>query len=98
MAKHRKTRKEKEIADSRHNFTHNFVSQVPFQVKFDNPKQSKSQDKINVKPQEISTSAYSYLIKDLSKTAMLTGAILAFQIILFFLFQHHVLSIPGLNY
>lgn len=98
MAKHRKTRKEKEIADSRHSFTHNFVSQTPYQVKFDAPTKAKSLDKSGAKPQAISTSAYSYLVKDLSKTAILTAAILAFQIILFFLFQHHILAISGLNY
>jgi hypothetical protein len=98
MAKHRKTRKEKELADSRHNFTHKFVSAAPFEVKFEAPKKSKSSGVSNAQTQVVSVSAYSYLVKDLSKTAALTLAILAFQVILFFFLKHHLLVIPGLSY
>ena len=98
MAKHRKTRKEKELADSRHNFTHKFVSAAPFEIKFDAPQKTKSGLKSNNQAQAISTNAYGYLVKDLSKTAFLTAAILAFQIILFFLFKNHALVISGLKY
>ncbi|OGH21609.1 MAG: hypothetical protein A2629_01755 [Candidatus Levybacteria bacterium RIFCSPHIGHO2_01_FULL_41_15] len=41
---------------------------------------------------------YPFLIADISKTAMVTGAILAIQILLFLLLKSHILSIPGIGY
>ena len=98
MAKHRKTRKEKQLADLRHNFTHKFVSAAPYELKFDTPKQAKTLEVNKVSTRVISTSAYGYLVRDLSKTALVTAVILAFQIILFFLFKHHAIVITGINY
>lgn len=109
MAKKRKTRQQKIIADLRHNFNHPTVNQAPFETKLSSKNnipelkipltQIKSR---NLKPTKIqdlnSLNNYSYLVKDLSKTGLLTIAILSFQVILFLLLKNHTLIIPGLNY
>jgi hypothetical protein len=97
MAKKRKTREQKKLADLRHTFTHVYVGQIPSAVK----NQIELKDKISqaYKPkQPILTNQYPYLVKDLSKTGVLTLAILAFQIILFTLIKNHAFSIPGIVY
>jgi hypothetical protein len=97
MAKQRKTREQKKLADLRHQFIHTLASQTPSAVKI----QIQPKDLIipSGKPnQQISTNKYPYLVKDLSKTGMLTLGILAFQIILFALLKNHTLTIPGIGY
>jgi hypothetical protein len=42
--------------------------------------------------------SYSYVYNDLRKTIIVCGAIVAFQLILFFILQHHVITIPGVSY
>ena len=97
MAKKRKTREQKKLADSRHTFNHIFVGQ-------DTPS-AKTHIELSstiipsYKPKAtILIGSYPYLAKDLSKTAMLTLGILAFQIVLFTLLKNHVLTIPGIGY
>lgn len=97
MAKRRKTREQKKLADLRHNFTHTLVQNTYSEAKIN------LQTKINSKTlpkikHAISLNEYPYLIKDLSKTGALTTLILGFQIILFFLLKNHTLKIPGLIY
>ena len=41
---------------------------------------------------------YNYLIADISKTGVVTGAILIAQLIFFFLLKNHLLTIPGIGY
>ena len=97
MAKQRKTREQKKLADLRHQFIHTLASQTPPAVKI------KLQPKDIINPsskpnQQLSVNKYPYLIKDLSKTGVLTLGILAFQIILFALLKNHTLAIPGIGY
>lgn len=97
MAKKRKTREEKKLADLRHSFTHDLVSKAISGTKITLP------TKEIISPLEKTkspspTNLYPYLIKDLSKTGLLTTAILTIQIVLFFLLKNHTLTIPGLNY
>jgi len=97
MAKKRKTKEQKKLADLHHKFTHTLTSQIPPAVKI----QIQPKDIIipSAKPnQQVSTIKYPFLIKDLSKTGILTLGILAFQIILFTLLKNHVLTIPGIGY
>jgi hypothetical protein len=97
MAKQRKTREQKKLADLRHTFKHVFVGQMPSAVK--TQIQSSNAISLSYKPKaQISTNQYPYLVKDLSKTGMLTLGILAFQIILFTLIKTHALMIPGISY
>ncbi len=98
MAKKRKTREEKILADLRHSFTH---SQGAHKVISEAKNKPETQSILipQYKNQAtVSVSAYPYLVKDLSKTAILTGAILVFQVALYFLLKNHVLIIPGLIY
>jgi hypothetical protein len=96
MAKKRKTREQKILAETRHNFSHTFTGQVPFTAKI--------QTQINpsiltqTTPKTAALNAYPYLIKDLSKTAILTAGIFIFQIILWALLKNHALIIPGISY
>lgn len=97
MANKRKTREQKKLADLRHNFTHHQVSKEISVTKI------KLSTKEIIRPLEKtknsnSTNLYPYLIKDLSKTGLLTTTILTIQIVLFFLLKNHTLKIPGLNY
>ena len=98
MAKKRKTREQKKLADLRHSFRHVFVSQLPPAAKI----QLQQKETISLpnkpKPQLPTNTAYPYLAKDLSKTGVLTLGILAFQIILFTLLKNHVLMIPGISF
>ncbi len=94
MAKNRKTRQEKKLADLRHNFVHSSVNQITFEAKT----QQKELIKAFSSPKLASANSYPYLVKDLSKTGILTLTILAFQTILFILLKKHIFVIPGLSY
>ncbi len=96
MAKKRKTREQKILADLRHNFKHNFTGQAAATDK--TPVQI-TPSMLMPKPQKtVALNEYPYLIKDLSKTAILTLGIFVFQIILLALLKNHVLLIPGISY
>ena len=97
MAKKRKTREQKKLADLRHNFTHDQMSKAIPSTKIKLPTKEIVLPLEKTKSSN-STNLYSYLIKDLSKTGLLTTAILTIQIILFSLLKNHTLKIPGLNY
>jgi hypothetical protein len=96
MAKKRKTREQKILADLRHNFKHTFISQAPLAGKI----QAQIAPSIAApRTQEtVALNAYPYLTKDLTKTAILTLGIFVFQIILFTLLKNHALIIPGISY
>jgi hypothetical protein len=96
MAKKRKTREQKILADARHNFSHTLTGQTPLTVKI----QTQITPSILTQnaPKIVALNQYPYLIKDLSKTALLTLGIFIFQIILFTLLRNHVLIIPGISY
>lgn len=96
MAKRRKTREQKKLADLRHNFTHSFVQNGHYEANI----KLETKENANISQAQPTTSLneYPYLVKDLSKTGVLTALILGFQIILFFLLKNHILKIPGLIY
>lgn len=97
MAKRRKTREQKKLADLRHSFVHSAQSITKFEAKnlsissIKVPSIEKVSNTVSLEP-------YPYLVKDLSKTGLLTLTILALQIVLFYLFKNHILIIPGINY
>lgn len=97
MAKKRKTREQKKLADLRHSFIHDLVSKEISETKITLPTKDliSPLEKTKIPSQ---TNLYPHLIKDLSKTGLLTTAILTIQIVLFFLLKNHTLAIPGLNY
>jgi len=85
-AKHKKTRKEKIIADYRHQV---YILE------------NKNMPSNNPLPAiAVSENSYfsTHVLKDVLKTGMLTFSIIGGQIILFFLLKRHILSIPNLNY
>jgi len=86
MSKHKKTRKEKIIADYRH--------QV-YILKNDNMPLNKPVIKI---PINENSNSNIHVLKDLLKTGILTCSIVVVQIVLFLLLKKHVLLIPNLNY
>lgn len=90
MAKKKKTREQKRLADLRHNFQHQIVNHT-FEVKF-------PASKIDSKISPAISAPYPYLAKDLSKTFTLTALIVAAQIILFFILKNHLIMILGLAY
>ena len=94
MAKKRKTKEQKRLADLRHNFKHTYtvVSSSITQPKLHVLQKSE------VITTSMSTNAYPYLKKDLSKTALLTLGILIFQLVLLAILKSHIFVIPGLTY
>jgi hypothetical protein len=90
MAKKRKTREQKQVADLRHTFEHKVILNS-FAA---NVSPVKNSPKIQVN----NTSAYPYLAKDLSKTILVTLSILAVQLVLFLTLKLHLIKIPGLPY
>lgn len=90
MAKKRKTREQKQISDSRHNFEHKLILNS-FQAK---PSSNKNTTTVVVKSENL----YPFLAKDLTKTFALSATIIAAQIVLFFILKSHLIKIPGLTY
>ncbi len=91
MAKKRKTREDKKLADLRHTFTHqNILNTLETKSSF---------TKISAKKPTITTySSYPYLAKDLTKTFILTASIIGVQILLFISLKTHLIKIPGISY
>ena len=94
-AKHKKTRKEKIIADYRHQVyvlknKSSTDSVLDKNIPLGNP------------PFAIAVNENSYsnthVLKDVLKTGILTCSIVAAEVILFFLLKRHILSIPNLSY
>jgi hypothetical protein len=84
--KHKKTRKEKIIADNRHQV---YVLEKN-NLSFNNPSPTIAiHENSLINP---------FILKDVLKTGILTCSIIAAQIILFFLLKRHILSIPNLSY
>jgi hypothetical protein len=94
MAKKRKTKEQKKLADLRHNFEHTYKLPASPSVSI----KPAYNTKIEAKTSTISINSYPFLKKDLSKTGLLTLGILAFQIILFFILKNHIIVLPGINY
>ncbi len=94
MAKKRKTRAQKQLADFRHIFTHGYSPVTPASVKLTKSYTNKTE----VKTFSTTQASYPFLKRDLSKTAILTLGILVFQILLFLSLRHHFFTIPGLTY
>jgi hypothetical protein len=90
MAKNRKTREQKKLADLRHQFKHQIVPDI---LEVRNPT-------IKIKPViAVQTdTAYPYLAKDLTMTLMLTATIIGVQAALFIFLKTHLITIPGLLY
>lgn len=91
MAKKRKTREEKKLADLRHTFTHqNTLNTLETKPLF---------TKIETKKPTVATySNYPYLAKDLTKTFILSASIIGAQILLFISLKTHLIKIPGISY
>jgi hypothetical protein len=96
MAKKRKTREQKILANLRHNFNHTFTSETSpagkIQAQITPVLLKQSTQKT------VALNSYPYLAKDLTTTAILTLGIFISQIILFTLLRNHVLLIPGISY
>ena len=86
MSKHKKTRKQKIIADYRHQVYSLKNKNISFDIS--TPKMV-----INKIPH-----SYTYVISDVLKTTILTLSIIAIQLMLFFALKKHIISIPNLNY
>jgi hypothetical protein len=84
--RHKKTRKEKIIADYRH--------QVYVLKNKDLPLNSAT----ITAPIGIESYSDTYIFKDILKTGILTGSIIAAQIVLFFLLRNHVITLPIVKY
>jgi hypothetical protein len=87
MAKHRKTRQEKMIADQRHVLYHLESPSI------DKPAKSETKPSASYKldmplPSKTVTASYTYVTADLRKTAIVTAAIIVAQIFLFIILNN----------
>lgn len=81
MAKHRKTRQEKVLADHRHITYH--LEPTSAQVSF--PAEKKTTHTLDLLMPKMRTLSYNYVISDMRKTALVTSSIITAQIVLFFI-------------
>jgi hypothetical protein len=100
MAKKKKTRQQKIIADLRRQIPTSQNLTVSYEPKREAEKIQITQlPKVSTfKNPGITTINPTYLIKDLQKTTILSLAIVAGQFILLFLLKNHIISIGGLSY
>lgn len=87
MAKKRKTKAQKKLAEQRHVFQHQYTPQV-FEI---TPSPS-------VKIESAQATSYPYLVKDLTKTVLISSVIIAAQILLFLVLKNKIITIPGITY
>ncbi len=102
MAKKKKTRQQKIIADLRKQLLKdNLSSQRLQEQSFDNSfekKLDKDTITLNATKQNNQLVNFNYLIHDLKKTAILTSSVIVLQIILYILLTNRLLILPGLTY
>jgi hypothetical protein len=105
MAKKKKTRQQKIIADLKRQVLQENLSSHNNQVeKLDAIKISpskitpKKDIEIDAPQKKENVVNYAYLTHDLKKTAMLSSSIIALQIMLFLALTHKILVLPGLSY
>lgn len=103
MAKKKKTRQQKIIADLRKQLLKDDLSSQKIQTQnLDDSFEKKlvNNDTITLNPtkQNNQTINFSYLIHDLKKTAMLTLSVIILQIALYILLTNRLLILPGLTY
>ena len=97
-AKKRKTRKDKILSD-----LHRKTSYKVDVTSFASPV-TKSAPEIKPASRTVSKSSksnidkYPHLIKDISRTGIVTASIIAFQILLFVILKFHVIKLPGISY
>ncbi len=92
MGKRRKTYKEKLISDLRRKvYNPEGLNTASFAPEKKNPVLLQNQAQLD-------QSQYPYLLKDISKTAILTASIIAVQILLFFVLKKHIVVLPGVTY
>ena len=105
MAKKKKTKQQKIIADVRRQLFKKNLSNHKIEEK--NPTVEKITPQINTQKKDLTTAPsqekndinnYAYLMHDLRKTATLTGSIITLQILLYLSLTHKILVLPGLSY
>ncbi len=92
----RKTRRQKITADL-HRQLYKLQSQKVTSLEKDTPKLENKIEKATI-TLVVDSQKYNYLIKDISKTAIVMGTILLAQLIFFFILKTHLLVIPGISY
>lgn len=109
MAKHKKTKQQKIIADLRRQLQ--YESQTTSSKKLPTEQSISIQPKTINLPKEFSfkkpsenlqnkivNNNYPYLKHDLFKTAVLTGSIIFAQLFLFFVLKNHIIVLPMVKY
>ena len=79
MAKHRKTRQEKMLADQRHVLYHIETSSAPLSA----PSEKKQDYNLSIPVNKVKAVSYTHVAQDLRKTAIVTASIIIAQIVLF---------------
>lgn len=96
MAKKRKTRKDKILSDLHRKASYKVdVASFASSPVVKNAPEAKI---IVPRVQKSNIDKYPYLIKDISRTGIVTASIIAFQILLFIILKFQVLKLPGISY
>ena len=84
--RHKKTLKQKIIADYRHKEYILENKNTPLNV---------STSHVSVNKNSYS---YAFILQDVVKTGLLTASIIAAQLVLFFLLKNHIITLPKISY
>lgn len=96
MGKRRKTYKEKLISDLRRKvYSLEGLNTASFEPEKKNQQANRPSSTSSA---VLLQNPYPYLLKDISKTAILTGSIIAVQILLFFVLKKHIVVLPWVSY
>ncbi len=95
MSKKRRTKKEKILATSRHDFSQALsYSPINIQEVISTPKLSENK----VTQSKVETYNYSYVAKDMRSTAMITLILIAIDIVLFFVLKLGIVNLKGITF
>lgn len=107
MAKHKKTKEQKKIADLRRrlqfqtekNTINNEARKSLYSIETTNqPKRESIYSFKHEIKNKASIINYDYVMEDLKRTGILTGSVIAAQLVLFYLLKTHILSLPMVKF
>lgn len=96
MAKKRRTRKDKILSDLHRKSSYHF-SPTSFVIE-KNDRLPEKKIETHMRTSAGNMINYPFLLEDITRTIIVTGAIIAFQIFLFFILKFHVIKLPGIIY
>lgn len=99
MSKKRKTRKEKMKAAARHDFSNILTLKIPVEIKTELKTESVRETEIvERKVPAQSGRSYTYVSRDIRNTLNITSALIALNVIIYFILKLKFINIPGIGF